>query len=91
MKMIGWWQRVIEFLIQHLHRTYITYSELVAYVTIYNLKPTPLQNILAFLAKRDVLVAEREMQNKLEREKEKNQQGKSWISSFLPFLGKADK
>jgi hypothetical protein len=58
MRMVGWWQRVIEFLVALLPRTYLTYQELLSYVSVYNLKPTPLPAIVAFLHKRDVLVPE---------------------------------
>ena len=56
MKMVGWWQKVIEFIISLQPRTYLTYQELFAYVSVHNLKPTPLPAIINFLNIRDFLV-----------------------------------
>jgi hypothetical protein len=60
MKMVSWWQRVIEFVIEHENKAYIGYQELTAYLSVYNLKPTPLPAILNYLARKEQLGPENE-------------------------------
>lgn len=55
MKMVSWWQKVIEFIIEYENKVYVTYQELMSYLSIYNLKPTPLPAIINYLAKKEQL------------------------------------
>jgi hypothetical protein len=60
-KMVYWWQRVIEFIMEYHQKVYINYQDLVNYVSFYNLKPTPLKAVIDYLANKDVFTAENEM------------------------------
>jgi hypothetical protein len=87
MKMVGWWQRVIDFLIEHEHQVYITYQQLAAYLSVYNLKPTPLPAILNHLANRQLLGPEHEYEVR-QTLKEAEQKEKSFLGSMMGYFSK---
>ena len=85
--MVNWWQKVIEFLMNFENRAYITYPQLVQSVSFYNLKPTPLKDVIEYLAKRGVFVPEGEIKAKLNAVTE-NTENNSWFNTILSFVGK---
>ena len=56
--MVSWWQKVIEFIMEKDNQIYITYGQLVNYISIYNLKPVPLEGIINYLSKKNTFVEE---------------------------------
>lgn len=85
--MVNWWQKVIEFLMNFENRACITYPQLVQSVSFYNLKPTPLKDVIEYLARRGVFVPEGEMQAKLNAPAE-NTENNSWFNTIMSFVGK---